>query len=185
MLRPGLVSVTYRALSPREIIDLCLEAKLEGIEWGGDVHVAPGGWKNAIEIGEMTREAGLAVAAYGSYYRCDGAPFEPILETAIGLGAPLVRVWAGKVDAKHASEDDWVRVSEDLTRISEIAHQMGVEVVSEFHGGTLTATGTDARRLMESANAKTLWQPLRRGTNFDAQIEANLEELRAVEPYLN
>ena len=185
MLLPGLVSVTYRALSPREIIDLCVAAKLDGIEWGGDVHVPPDDLENARNVGQMTREAGLEVAAYGSYYRCDGAPFEPILETAIGLGAPLVRVWAGKVDAKEASEENWARVSEDLTRISEIARQMGVEVVSEFHGGTLTATGADARHLMETANAQTLWQPLRRGCNFDAQIEDNLQELRAIEPYLS
>ena len=43
-------------------------------------------------------EAGLAIAAYGSYYRVehdDPAPFEPVLATAVELGAPTVRVWAG------------------------------------------------------------------------------------------
>ena len=184
MLRPGLVSVTYRALSPREIIDLCVESRLEGIEWGGDVHVAPGDLNNAREVGQMTRDSGLDVAAYGSYYRCDGAPFEPVLETALELGAPLIRVWAGKLDASDATESDWARTSEDLARICAIARAANVQVATEFHGGTLTATGNDAQRLMQYANAQTLWQPLRRGDDFAARIEENLAELRAVAAHL-
>ena len=39
MIRGGLVSITFRKLSPRAIIDLVTRANLIGIEWGGDVHV--------------------------------------------------------------------------------------------------------------------------------------------------
>lgn len=45
--------------------------------------------------------AGLRVVAYGSYYHVgcqgqEGIPnFEDVLETALELGAPLIRVWAG------------------------------------------------------------------------------------------
>lgn len=191
MLRSGLVSVTYRALPPREIINACVEAKLEGIEWGGDVHVPPDNLDNAREVGQMTREAGLDVAAYGSYYRCDGAPFEPILETALALGAPLIRVWAGKTDASQVSEFERARIGNKLAKISEMARASGVQVATEFHGGTLTATGTDARNMLDSVNARTksqmqsLWQPLRRGANFDVCVEENLAELNAVEPYVS
>ncbi len=41
MISPGLVSVTYRALPPAEIIALTAAAGLKGIEWAGDVHVPP------------------------------------------------------------------------------------------------------------------------------------------------
>ena len=183
MLRPGLVSVTYRALSPREIIALCLEAGLEGIEWGGDVHVPPYDLENARQVGQMTRDAGLAVAAYGSYWRSnDDAPFEPILETALALGAPTIRVWAGKIDVKDATETDWHSVSAHLARACEMAKVVGVQVATEFHGGTLTATGTGARRLLDEVGAdlKTLWQPLRIGDNFDRLIPENVDELIAV-----
>ena len=37
MLIPGLVSITFRPLSPREIVDLVAEAGLKAIEWGGVV----------------------------------------------------------------------------------------------------------------------------------------------------
>ena len=114
MLRPGLVSATFRALSPREVIAACLNAQLEGIEWSGDVHAPPDDLKNARDIGQMTREAGLEVAAFGSYWRCDDAPFEPILATALALGAPTIRVWPGATDARDAADLDWTRVAENL-----------------------------------------------------------------------
>jgi hypothetical protein len=42
MIQTGLVSITFRQLSPPAIIDLVRQAGLEGIEWGGDVHVPHG-----------------------------------------------------------------------------------------------------------------------------------------------
>jgi len=41
-LRPGLVSVSFRALSPSEIIPMVVSGGLQGIEWGGDIHVPHG-----------------------------------------------------------------------------------------------------------------------------------------------
>ena len=185
MLRPGLVSITYRALSPREIVAACVEAKLEGVEWGGDVHARADDLNNAREVGQMTREAGLEVAAYGSYWKGESA-FEPVVEAALALGAPTIRVWAGKTDASQASDDDWKRVTESLARANELARAAGVTVATEFHGGTLTANGASALRLMQAVgDAQTLWQPLRRAAGFDAQVEENLAELRAVESYLS
>ena len=186
MLRPGLVSVTYRALCPREVIAACVEAKLEGVEWGGDVHVRPDDLKNARAVGQMTRDAGLEVAAYGSYWKCNG-PFEPIVETAAALGAPLIRVWAGATDASEANESDWQRVTEGLAHATAIARAANVQVVTEFHGGTLTSSGQNALQLMQKCDAdvQTLWQPLRRCAGFDAQVAENLADLRALAPYLS
>ena len=183
MLRPGLVSVTFRALSPRQIIDACLEAGLEGIEWGGDVHVPD--FETAREVGQMTREAGLEVAAYGSYFRCD-TNFGDTAVIAEALGAPLVRVWAGQTDARQASEDNWERVGHYLSVARAMGDTWGFEVATEFHSGTLAADGPNARRLVEScAGAQTLWQPLRCGPDFEPQIAENLEDLRAVAPFLS
>ena len=41
MLNTGLVSVTFRDKTPEEIISTVKQCGLEGIEWGGDVHVLP------------------------------------------------------------------------------------------------------------------------------------------------
>ncbi len=188
MLRPGLVSITFRALSPRDLISACVQSQLEGIEWGADVHAPPGDLENAREVGQMTRDAGLEVAAYGSYWRCDETPFEPILEAALALGAPLIRVWAGKVDTRESTLEDWTQISQRLTAATAMARDAGVKVATEFHGGTLTSSGASALRLMQSSQQtqlSTLWQPLRRGPDFEAQIEENVAELHCVAPYLS
>ena len=109
MIRGGLVSITFRKLNPREIVDLMTRTNLVGIEWGGDVHVPHGEIDVAREVAQMTRDAGLLVAAYGSYYRvgvseADGLAFERVLESAMALGAPTVRVWAGNRGSADADQ---------------------------------------------------------------------------------
>ena len=42
MLKTGVCSVTFRNLNVERIIELVVEAGLDGIEWGGDVHVPTG-----------------------------------------------------------------------------------------------------------------------------------------------
>ncbi|MET0262082.1 MAG: sugar phosphate isomerase/epimerase, partial [Rariglobus sp.] len=69
MIYPGLVSVTFRKLSPNEVAGLVKKAGLKGIEWGGDIHVPHGDLARAREVRELTLEHGLKTAAYGSYYR--------------------------------------------------------------------------------------------------------------------
>ena len=60
MLNTGLVSVTFRDKTPEEIISAVKQCGLEGIEWGGDVHVLPGDVSRAREIRHLTEQAGLA-----------------------------------------------------------------------------------------------------------------------------
>ena len=90
MIRGGLVSITFRKLNSREIVDLMTRTNLVGIEWGGDVHVPHGEIALARDVAQMTRDAGLLVAAYGSYYRvgvseADGLAFDA--RAGIGDGA--------------------------------------------------------------------------------------------------
>ena len=49
-LKTGLVSITFREKSPEEIVGLVVEAGLDGIEWGGDVHVPHGDLAKAREV---------------------------------------------------------------------------------------------------------------------------------------
>lgn len=186
MLQPGLVSITYRTLSPQEIIRLCQALHLEGIEWGGDVHVPPGDEVKAREVAQMTSEAGLATACYGSYYRCDGNNFEAVLQTALYLSAPLIRVWAGQKGSAESDSENFQRVADDLQRVSALAAPHGIAIATEYHGGTFTDTRESCARLHEAAshpNLKTLWQPLRRAIG-DARCEENADDLRAVLPFL-
>jgi 3-dehydroshikimate dehydratase len=166
-LLPGLVSVTFRGLPPREIIALAERARLAGIEWGGDIHVPHGDLARAREVGAMTREAGLEVAAYGSYYKVGeseaaGLSFARVLETAQALGAPLIRVWAGNRGSADANAAYRRQVADEACRIAAESAVAGVGVAFEFHCGTLTDTAESAEHLLAAtadAGLRGYWQP--------------------------
>jgi 3-dehydroshikimate dehydratase len=186
-LIPGLVSVTLRSLPPQEIIALAVKAGMKAIEWGGDVHVPPGDVAAASEIGRLTREAGLTVASYGSYYRLgtqdpSASSFSQLLDCAVALGAPTIRVWAGGKSSAQMSPQERSAVIADALLIVELAAERGISISLEYHAGTLTDTRDSVRRLMEEMvhpNIEFLWQPAHGET-----VEQGSERLRDVLPRL-
>lgn len=184
-MKAGLVSVSFRKLSPSEIVALCVQSGLEAIEWGGDIHVPPGGERSASEVGELTRSAGLSVAAYGSYYRLaspDGPDFSSVLASAVALGAPVIRVWAGNRGSAESGIAEKQAVAEDALRCADLAASRNIRLAYEFHQGTLTDTTESARELLDATAhpfIKTLWQP-----PHGLSLEDCLASLRAVLPRL-
>jgi sugar phosphate isomerase/epimerase len=182
-----LCSITFRKLSPRQVVDLVRQAKIEGIEWGGDIHVPHGNLNRAHEVRDLTQEAGLTVASYGSYYRAGqseaaGLPFESVLESALGLGAPVVRVWAGTTGSATASPEVRAQVVADLRRIAAMAAAVRVGVSLEFHNGTLTDTAPATARLLAEVaapNLSTYWQP-----PLDRSTAGCVKDLRSLRPQL-
>ncbi|MEJ0001034.1 MAG: TIM barrel protein [Verrucomicrobiota bacterium] len=165
MLITGLVSVTFRQLKPEEIIPLCVKAGVQAIEWGGDVHAPPGNVERAREIQRATQDAGLLVAAYGSYYRLGaGKPdsFDGVLATAAALGAPTIRVWAGARGSAQTTPNLRRDIVRDALRVADLAARRGLTVSIEYHADTLTDTRASARTLLgELAHPaiEFLWQP--------------------------
>jgi len=164
VIRTGLVSVSFRSLTPREIIALVAKARLDAIEWGGDIHVPPRNLTNAREVREATLEAGVRISSYGSYYRLAErqSSFEPVLETAMVLGAPTVRVWAGALGSAQASPEYFAAAADELADISHQAAKAGVAIALELHAGTLTDSIESTCRLVDRTNCLTTtcyWQP--------------------------
>lgn len=181
LIRSGVVSVTFRALSPKELIDLSAKAGLMGIEWGSDVHVLPGDVKTAREVREMTEASGLAVASYGSYYyaayEANKAPFEAVLESAVALGAPNIRVWAGLGASKDADAAKRSAVAEDLLRCADLARSAGITLSLEYHSNTLTDTVESTLQLLDEAKHDSLytyWQAPLTVTDADQARELDL-----------
>ncbi len=168
--KTGLVSISFRPLSTNEIVQLVADAGLEGIEWGGDVHVPHGDLEVARATRELTRDAGLEVAAYGSYYRFDdciedsdetGPNFDAVLDTAEALGAPSIRVWAGRKNASECSDLEIGRIADRTREIAEQAARRGIRIDYEFHDNTATHTNESTVDLLDRVdhpNAWTLWQ---------------------------
>ncbi|GAA2097440.1 sugar phosphate isomerase/epimerase [Microlunatus panaciterrae] len=179
----GLCSVTFRQLPAEEVVRLAAEAGLRRIEWGADVHVADP--QRAAAVRSLTEQAGLTVAALGSYYRVgeaeDGA-FARVLETALALGAPRIRVWAGSRGSAESDQAHRSRVVADGRRIGELAAESGVEIAFEYHGNTLTDTQESALDLLQGIAHPAVgsyWQP-----PVDYPDDRALGTLAAVLPWL-
>lgn len=184
MLIPGLVSITFRQLSPQEIIELVVEANLTTIEWGGDYHVPHGDIKKARQVAQWTRDAGLTVSAYGSYFRLATGeiPFSKVLDTALALSAPTIRVWAGNKGSVPVDDTYRKQVADEAREIAEASAKYNITVSLEFHDNTLTDSETSATQLIEIIshdNLKLYWQPPHRISD-----EARLSSLRSFLPYL-
>ena len=168
MIVPGIASVTFRDKTPEEVIDLAVEAGLQGIEWGGDIHVPVGPFAHAASVGQQTRASGLQVSAYGSYYtvgksREEGERFVDVLETAKALNAPMIRIWAGAQGSRAATRAYRKKVLDETREIANEAGRAGIGLAFEFHDNTLNDHYTACCELLTDLahpQVRTYWQPL-------------------------
>lgn len=183
----GLVSISFRQKSWQEVLELCQQAGADAIEWGGDVHVPHGDVAIAEAVGKATREAGLKVSAYGSYYRMgfsrnEGLPFRDVVASARALGAPVIRVWAGKKGSAEFTPEEYQEMVTEAREISEFALSHGIRVALEFHRNTQTDSAEQTVRFLrdvDHSNLKTLWQP-----SIGLTEAQRLSELSSVMPWL-
>ncbi len=168
MIRPGICSLTLAKNSVDEIIAVVKEAGLQGIEWWGKDHVPHGDIATAEKVKLLTESAGLKVSSYGSYYRAgvseaEGLSFSSVLDTAVALGAPTIRVWAGNRNYADADKSFISQIIADTIRIGDMAAKAGLSVTFEFHGGSLTDRNETAIRFAGQIPHPAVffsWQPL-------------------------
>ena len=183
--KSAMTSVTFRSLSVDDIISLVKESGLDGIEWGGDVHVPVGDYRLARCVGEKTRAEGLEVISYGSYYTVGQqkdylAVFEKVVETALALGTRTVRIWNYHKASSLCSDLEFKNAVTELKQICEYAAKKDVTVAMEFHSGSLNDNAMSCRKVLQAVNKvnlKTYWQPL-----YD--IEKNLQEITELKNYI-
>ena len=174
MRATGLLSVTFRKLSAEQIIKLTAQAGLDGIEWGGDVHVIPGNLKRAEEIKNATVDAGLVNFAYGSYWRANCEP-EMIAETAEALGVQWIRIWAGVMPSSKCTVEMRKQTVEYLQKLcSEVP--FGMQVVAEWHCNSLTDNAESAVKLIEEVNADNFFCYFQRENRSNPHVD-NLNDL--------
>ena len=167
MVKTGICSVTLANFSVEKVLDIVKQAGLDGIEWWGKGHVPHGDIETARRVRNLTEISGLKVASYGSYYRVgvseeDGLSFQCVLDTAVALGSPAIRVWAGDREYMDADENFINKVINDTTRIADMAAKKGISITFEYHGGTLTdqnATAIKFASQVSHPNVFFSWQP--------------------------
>lgn len=179
---PGLCSVTFRKLGAEQVIALAVEAGARGIEWCATVHVPPGYLATAMRIAAQCRDAGIDLPSYGAYVRA-GADDEQqdmgaALDTAAALGAPNIRVWAGRQGSGAAMEADRARVADAIRAYAALAAASDIALSVEYHRATLTDTLASTLALLRQVdhpNCFAYWQP-EPGTS----LESAAAELRAL-----
>jgi sugar phosphate isomerase/epimerase len=88
--------------------------------------------------------------------------FSSVLDTAVELGAPTIRVWAGNKDSKDADDVYRRKVADDLIRIGSIAEKKNISISLEYHVHTLTDCNESAVKLIKEVshnNVMNYWQP--------------------------
>ncbi len=164
MLKTGLCSVSFKQKSVTEVISLTKQAKLDAIEWIGNTHVPAGDIKNAHNVGQMTRNAGLELSSYGSlFYLGENDDIVPHLETAAALGTNSMRIWAGKIPSREYSEKMRETVVLESIKICEIAKKYNIALSTECHSSSLTDCFESHLLFLQEVNSpnfKTYWQEL-------------------------
>ena len=196
-MKTGLVSISFRKISKKELIKATKESGLEYIEWGGDVHIPMGNVKLARSTRALMHGSGLKSASYGSYfglvYHCDEhfpMPFKKVLKTARALSAKTVRVWLGwpYCGCKKGCDvflcDKGFKKNVTITKnLCREAKKYGLTLSIECHFKTLSDDYHDTLRFLEAVgedNLRLYWQP-----NHARGFEYNVEALKALLPYIS
>ncbi len=161
----GLVSVSFRQHSPKEISEAAKAAGLSCIEWGSDVHAPYNDTEKLNEISRLQKEYGIFCSSYGTYFRIGVNPTEELqcyIDAAKILGTNILRVWCynkTKADMTQAEHDFLINECE---KVKDIAEQNNVTVCLECHRDTYTENRADTVFLMEQINSEHFcmyWQP--------------------------
>lgn len=182
-MKTGLTSVSFRKLSVDEVIALAKKAGVDGIEWGSDVHVPPLDIDYVKEVAEKTRNAGLEVISYGSYYYLgSGDDFAPYIEAAKALGTGTIRIWGGKKEKWELSGVEYEALVEEMRRIGIQAALSDITVCLEYHGHSITATAEDAAAFVKDVDLSSVrlyWQAI-----IGRSMDDNLADIDIVAQYL-
>jgi sugar phosphate isomerase/epimerase len=163
----GLCTISQKEKDPIEVIKLASRAGYDGVEIWGKGHLPSGDPDKCTQLRSTAQDAGLEIPVYGSYLRPGTADFSKEwmhheLTVCQGLGADLLRVWAGDVEFGDHTASQWRNVREDLQTITDAAADHDLAVTVEKHGGTLTNTKDGVKRLLTSIDGPCglNWQPL-------------------------
>ena len=182
-MKTGITSVSFRKMTCDEVIALAKEAGVDGIEWGSDVHVPQNDVENAALVAKKTRDAGLEVISYGSYFTLGcGEDFAPYIEASRALGTRQIRIWGGKKERGELNDDEYADLVSEMKKIGELAAAADTVISLEYHQRSITATAPDAAKFasdVDMSSVRLYWQEI-----IGRPMKDNLADIDIVAPYL-
>ena len=183
----GLTSVTFRKLDYETVLSYCVKSGLKCIEWGSDVHVPQTDQTRAYEVKIASEKAGIRISSYGSYYKLCvhenvEEAFKPYLETAVILGAPVIRLWSGKVSFNEATREHYMRAINETRLLCDMAAREGITLAFEYHNNSLCDSGEHALKLLNDIDRDNFRLYFQQDSQIS--VEENLESLKMILPYV-
>lgn len=182
MFFPGLVSISFRSLTPDEIFDACKNADLGFVEWGTDSHVkTPADAETVLRAGTAR---GILPCSCGSYYKLGISSPEDlarVFQIARALQTSILRIWGGNKGSDLLSESDLDRLAKEAYNAAVTADTYGIDLCLECHPNTVTDSYESELaflRRVDHPRLKTYWQP-----NQFKSLSYNLESAEALAPF--
>lgn len=186
MIRTGLVSISFRELSPEEVVQEMVKCGLKYVEWGSDVHAPCTDTERLEQIVALQKQYGITCCSYGTYFRLGFTPIEELpdyIRAAKLLGTKTLRLWAGKKRADVMTPEERDAFFDVCRQAAKIAEDAGVVLCMECHRNSYTETKDGALELMQAVNSpafRMYWQ-----LNQMLPFEENMEYIQALLPYID
>lgn len=164
MYKLGLASIAFRQLSVEDILTAAKAAKLSYVEWGSDIHAPKDDVENLDRIVRLTREAGLQISSYGTYFNIlRNEPEELIdyIHAAKRLGTSILRIWCAG-NPNKLSREEILPLYEKCRQIAKIAEAHDVLVCAECHNDNLTDSKESSLEFLQAVDSpafRMYWQP--------------------------
>jgi len=163
--KKGLCSISFRGLTPEEIVKEMEKCGLEVIEWGSDIHAPYDDTEKLKRIVEIQEKSGIKCCSYGTYFRLgtsDISELPEYIKAAKILGTDVLRIWCGSKSSTEYTEKEKQQLFSECVIAAHIAQKENVILCLECHRGTFTDMADAALELMETVNSdhfKMYWQP--------------------------
>lgn len=145
-----MMSSTMGNASPREIVEAAVECGMSAVDWVTSAEPV-----DAAYLGKITRDAGLAVAAYTpakGRIMPTADEFKRLVEEAVDMGAPVMMIPPFGLADQVSVAEDRLKWSQWYADALPVAQQAGITLTLEATG-MLTSPITTAQEVMEVLTA--------------------------------
>jgi len=179
-LKAGIATIALRNYDIFTALDMARDAGFAGVEiWGKPPHTPEGVDDDHIRrVRDRARSNGLAIPIFGSYANPAWPEFgqasDTALKNALGLGAKIIRVWAGNKEPDQADDELWRHVTASLREFALRAADEGLTLAMEMHADTLCLNPEGAMRVMEMTGVSNLKLNYQVGDFGNPDVERDL-----------
>ena len=204
MMKLSVFTVATPELAPEELAAAAKEAGLHGVEWrytevSEEARAqAPSYWgnnrctiapsKGLEEVERFKRAAldnALEVVSITPYLRAgDLAATEKVLEAARHAGAAMIRLGVPGYDRSRPLGELLEEGRAYLREAQQLCRKYGIKGVVEIHHGTIAASASGARRLVEGLDPEWVGVLFDPGNMIHEGVENYRLALEALGPYL-